>query len=219
MITQSKSGQGASGAVGVDMMKGTFEAEQALYRYNPEHAPKPVAWGTYADDPDTHFYLCEFVEMYDDLPSARDWAAAVSTLHKNSMGKSPTGQFGFHVPTHLANVPVNNTWSSSWQQLWSQQMKSLFDQDERIHEQNDELAALKATYLSVALPRYLGPLESDGRSIEPCLIHSDLWPGNIKPKTESDELCMFDACAYWGHNEGESLVYLCERRLANTLSS
>jgi protein-ribulosamine 3-kinase len=184
------------------MVQGTFEAEQALYNFIPGRVPKPLAYGTYAGDPQTHFYICEFVEMYDDLPSPRDWATTVSALHLNSMGKSPTGQFGFHVPTHLANVPVDNTWNSSWCVFWAQQMKSLFVHDERVHELDEELESLKADFLEKAIPRYLGPLESEGRSIKPCLIHSDLWPGNIKPRTSSDELCMFDACAYWGHNEG-----------------
>ncbi|KZL79516.1 hypothetical protein CI238_05842, partial [Colletotrichum incanum] len=195
--------KGAAGSRGADMMRGTFEAEQALYTFAPEHVPKPIGWGTYSADADTHFYLCEFVEMYDDLPSARGWATAVSDLHMSSMGKSPTQQFGFHVPTHLANVPVDNTWNPSWEAFWKQQMKSLFDQDERIHGPDEQLAALKTTFLDKAIPRYLGPLERNGRSIKPCLIHSDLWPGNIKPKTSSDELCMFDACSYWGHNEAD----------------
>lgn len=184
------------------MVEGTLEAEQALYNFIPGRVPKPLACGTYAGEPQTHFYICEFVEMYDDLPSPHDWATAVSELHLNSMGESPTGQFGFHVPTHLANVPVDNTWNSSWYVFWKQQMKSLFVHDEQLHELDEELESLKADFLDKAIPRYLGPLESEGRSIKPCLIHSNLWPGNIKRRTSSDELCMFDACAYWGHNEG-----------------
>ncbi|KAK4186216.1 Fructosamine kinase-domain-containing protein [Podospora australis] len=195
--------KGSSGDVGADMMKGSYEAELALHTFVPELVPKPIAWGTYASDPDTHFYLCEFVEMYDDLPDPSDWAAAVSTLHLKTMGHSPTGQFGFHVPTHLANVPVDNTWNSSWAAFWAQQMKSLFDREEMVRGPHEELNSLKAAYLEKTIPRYLAPLEAEGRSIQPCLIHSDLWPGNIKPKTESEELCMFDSCAYWGHNEAD----------------
>lgn len=188
------------------MMKGTFEAEQALYTFTPNQVPKPVGWGTYSSSPYTHFYLCEFVDMHDDLPSASDWATAVSILHLNSMGRSPSGQYGFHVTTHLASVPVENTWGSSWADFWSQQMKSLFDQDEQKNGPHEELSTLKRAFLEEVIPRYLGPLEKEGRSIEPCLIHADLWPGNIKPKTSSDGLCMFDSCAYWGHNEGRCLV-------------
>ncbi|KAL2024345.1 hypothetical protein VTK56DRAFT_8827 [Thermocarpiscus australiensis] len=198
--------KGATGAVGANMMKGTFEAEQALYSFIPGLVPRPYAWGTYEADPEIHFYLCEFVEMYDDIPTPRDWAAAVSQLHFNSMGKSPTGQFGFPVSTHLANVPVDNRWNPSWEAFWAQQMKSLFDQEEAIHGPDEALAELRTAYFEKAIPRYLRPLESDGRSIEPCLIHSDLWPGNIKPRVVNDELCMFDACAYWGHNEADLAI-------------
>lgn len=195
--------QGATGPLGAAMMEGAFEAEHALYAHLPKQVPKPVAWGTYASKPDTHFYMCEFVDMYDDLPPPREWARTVSTLHLNSMGKSPTGEFGFHVPTHLANVRVNNEWNSSWAAFWAQQMKSLFDQDERVNGPDAALECLKKAFFEKVIPRYLLPLETDGRSIQPCLIHSDLWPGNIKPKAATDELCMFDACAYWGHNEGQ----------------
>jgi hypothetical protein len=186
------------------MMKGAFEAEQALYNYIPAVVPKPVGWGTNARDPNTHFYLCEFVEMYDQVPSAKDWATIVSVLHLASKGKSSTGQFGFHVTTHLANVPINNLWNPSWEVFWAQQMRSLFDQEESVNGRDEALAELRAAYFDKAIPRYLGPLESEGRSITPCLLHSDLWPGNVKPRTATAELCLFDACAYWGHNEGLS---------------
>ncbi|KAI0131938.1 Fructosamine kinase-domain-containing protein [Xylariales sp. AK1849] len=195
--------KGASGPIGANMMSGAFEAEKALHASIPDQVPKPIAWGTYHDDPETHFYMCEFVEMYDDIPSARDWAATVSALHLNSMGKSPTGQFGFHITTHLANVPVNNSWNPSWQAFWAQQMTSLFDQDVKVNGPNEELTQLKSAFFDKVIPRYLGPLEAEGRTVKPCLIHSDLWPGNIKPMASSDELCMFDASAYWGHNEAD----------------
>lgn len=184
-------------------MKGAFEAEEALYSFIPDKVPRPIAWGTYVSDAQTHFYMSDFIEMADNLPSPRGWAEAVSTLHQNSMDKSPARQFGFHVTTHLANVPINNTWNPSWEAFWAQQMKGLFDQEEKARKDRDvDLRLLKTAFLEKAIPRYLRPLESDGRTIQPCLIHSDLWPGNIKPRSETGELCLFDACAYWGHNEG-----------------
>ncbi|KAK1704980.1 Fructosamine kinase-domain-containing protein [Colletotrichum lupini] len=195
--------KGARGAIGMEMMRGTFEAEQALYTFSPGQVPKPIGWGTYTIDPNTHFYLSQFVEMREDLPSPGDWAASVWELHANSMGKSSTRKFGFHVTTHLANVPVNNSWNSSWESFWRQQMKGLFDQDDRVHGMDDELTALKMIFLHEVISRYLAPLEREGRSVMPCLIHSDLWPGNIKPKKSSNGLCMFDACAFWGHNEAD----------------
>lgn len=184
-------------------MHGAFESEKLLHEHNPDHVPRPIAWGTYKSQPDTHFFISEFVDMLDDVPSSRAWASAVAALHLNSMGKSPEGKFGFHVNTHLANVPVNNAWNVSWAEFWAQQMKSLLDQDEEIHGPDDEYTELQAKFFDVVIPRLLEPLETEGRSIKPCLIHSDLWPGNIKPKLDEDEVCMFDSSGYWGHNEGE----------------
>ena len=186
------------------MMEGTFAAENALYSAIPTHVPKPLAWGSYKSQPDMHFYICDFVDMLDDVPSAGQWAETVATLHLNSMGKSPEGKFGFRVTTHLANVPMNNTWNASWEVFWTQQMRSMLEQEETLHGPSEEFSLLKSALFSKVIPRLLRPLETGNRSIKPCLIHSDLWPGNIKPKVHTDDLCMFDGCAYWGHNEGMS---------------
>jgi fructosamine-3-kinase len=141
--------------------------------------------------------------MDDEVPNPADWAKAVATLHMRSMGKSPNGMFGFQASTHLAKFPVNNTWSQSWEALWAQQMHSMFAQEEEKHGRDEELERLKGLLFNEVIPRYLRPLETDGRSIQPCLVHSDLWPGNIKPKLDETEVCMFDSCGFWGHNEGK----------------
>ena len=184
------------------MMRGSFEAETALHQIIPEYVPKPGAWGTFRADQGVHFYICQFVDMLDDVPSTRQWASAVAALHLRSMGKSPTGKFGFHTTTHLANVPVDNSWSTTWEECWTKQMKSLLDEEERRHGPDEYFTVLKAEFFTDVIPRYLRPLETNGRVLTPCLIHSDLWPGNIKPRVGSDNVCMFDSCAYWGHNEG-----------------
>jgi protein-ribulosamine 3-kinase len=120
------------------------------------------------------------------------------------MGKTPTGQFGFPVSTHLADVPVDNSWNSSSERFWAQQMKSLLDRTNEIHGTDKEFDELSDIFFNKMIPRYLRPLETEGRSIQPCFIHADLWPGNTKPKVGSDDVCMFDSCAYWGHNEGKT---------------
>ncbi|KAI3341620.1 Fructosamine/Ketosamine-3-kinase [Ustulina deusta] len=183
------------------MMKGAFEAENALYEFIPEYVPRPVSFGTYMTRPDLHFYICDFVDMVDEVPSPVAWAEAAAALHKRS--KCPTGKFGFHCPTHVANVLIDNTWDPSWEAVWTHQMRSLLRQDQALHGVDEEYSELQATFFNVLIPTYLRPLESNGRSISPCLIHSNLWPGNIKPRADSDSVCMFDSCACWGHHEAE----------------
>lgn len=194
--------KGAPGNRGLEMMEGTFESEKLVHSFAPDHVPKPLAWGSYKSIPNMHFYICEYIDMTDDLPNVRKFGSALAKLHINSMGKSPTGKYGFHVTTHLAFVPNDNSWTDTWTEWFSNAMKRMYAEEEQSHGPDDELSRLKAAMLDKVIPRLLRPLETGGRSIQPCLVHSDIWPGNVKPDAESDEVMMFDSCAFWGHHEG-----------------
>lgn len=69
----------------------------SLHSVVPEFVPKPTAWGTYTTLPDTHFFLCEFRDMTDDMPDPHKFGALLSAVHQKSV--SPNGKFGFHVTT------------------------------------------------------------------------------------------------------------------------
>ncbi|KAI1853099.1 hypothetical protein JX265_011380 [Neoarthrinium moseri] len=195
--------KGAPGNRGREMMEGTFESERLVHSFLPNHVPKPLAWGTYKTKPNMNFYMCDFVEMTDDLPDVAKFGAALAQLHLNSMGKSPTGKYGFHVPTHLAFVPNDNSWTDTWTEWFSNAMVKMFNEEEKSHGQDDDLDQLKAAMLDKVIPRLLKPLESGGRKIQPCLCHSDVWPGNVQPSVSDDEVFFFDSCAFWGHHESD----------------
>jgi hypothetical protein len=77
------------------------------------------------------------------------------------------------------------------------------EQEESLRGPDEDFTRLKKVFFERVIPRYLRPMESDGRSIEPCLIHNDLWPGNVKPRTDSpDTVAIVDSAAIWGHFEG-----------------
>ena len=112
------------------MMRGTSASEKAVYEFMPEEVPKPLGWGTFKSQPNRHFYICSFINMLDEVPDAAQWAETVSRLHILSEQKGPRNpssrdRFGFDITTHLANVPVDNTWQESWEVFWAQQMLSL----------------------------------------------------------------------------------------------
>lgn len=44
-------------------MEDTYESELLYRSICSEHVPTPIAWGSYADQPDTWFYICEFHDM------------------------------------------------------------------------------------------------------------------------------------------------------------
>ncbi|KAL3482479.1 hypothetical protein BJX99DRAFT_252732 [Aspergillus californicus] len=56
------------GDIGKGMVLGEFHSMTALYSVLSGFAPKPIAWGTYKDDLETHFFLCHFHAMTGGLP-------------------------------------------------------------------------------------------------------------------------------------------------------
>ena len=75
--------------------------------------------------------------------------------------------------------------------------------EELAHGKEEELDVLTKGIFEKVIPRLLRPLETGGRSIKPCLIHSDLWPGNSMSDNYTDKIIIFDSCAFWGHYEAE----------------
>lgn len=180
-----------------------YEGESVLHSILPNNVPKPVAWGTYQSQPDTHFFMAEFANMKNIIPSPRTWAEIVASLHRESVGKSPTGKFGFQIPTYMAAVPIENSWNDSWETLWTGQLRAMIRYEESLHGKTEEFTALQMAIFEKVVPRLLRPLETRGRRIVPCLLHADLWPGNIKQIEGQNEAYMFDSCVCWGHHEGK----------------
>ena len=55
--------------------------------------------------------------------------------------------------------------------------------------------------LEKVVPRLLLPLQSNGRTLKPCLIHGDCWDGNTAMDSNTGEAFVFDVCSFYGHNE------------------
>lgn len=76
--------------------------------------------------------------------------------------------------THLANVLIDNTWQTSCEAWFLQAMQKMFEVEELAHGKDDKLEILKNGLYDKVIPRLLRPLKTGGRSIQPCLIHSDI---------------------------------------------
>lgn len=186
------------------MMLGTFVSERALHQFATQNIPKPIASGNYKSSEDTWFYLAEYHDMVDEVPDPRQFVSVVASIHQESMGKSPTGRFGFDVQTHLANIPSDNGWEDTWESFFTKAMRTMLEIEGRSQDKNDiELEDLKEKLFTNIIPRLLRPLETGGRKVTPCLVHSNLWPGNCMLDADTDEVMIFDSCAYWGHNESD----------------
>jgi len=187
---------------GKAQLAGEFAAMSELYKTIPSLAPKPRGYGQLRlESPPTYFFICDFVNISDRLPDPVGLAIRLAELHSTSI--SPTGKFGFYVPTYDGKLPQITDWDSSWASYFGKLLTGILRLDIEVNGPWKELEDLAERVVNEVIPRLLGALESDGRSIKPSLIHGDLWEGNIGTDLETGNIYIFDACSYYAHNEME----------------
>lgn len=193
------------GDLGHVMVEGEFESLRAIHAACPGLVPYPYGWGKFRDQelssPDTYFLLAEFLEVGTQPPDAENFTARIAELHKSSV--SPTGKFGFHVTTCHAKLPQVTDWEESWAVLYKRQLGHMIKMDVDKNGDWPEFSRICNLVLDKVIPRLLEPLQSDGRSIKPCLVHGDLWDENTATNTDTGEPFIFDAGSFYAHNEYE----------------
>ena len=186
---------------GKAMVSGEFVSMSALFKALPSIVPHPFASGTYASDPDTHFFLCGFVDMDDDLPDVQKLARGLAELHLN--GVNPEGKYGFYVPTLQGTIPQYTKWTETWEEFFSNSIRLVFENEEKSQGYDEEVHELCRLTLEKVVPRLLRPLETGGRSIQPRLVHGDIWDGNVSTDLESNTPVIYDATCIYAHNESK----------------
>ncbi|KAK3934281.1 Fructosamine kinase-domain-containing protein [Diplogelasinospora grovesii] len=169
---------------GREALKGEFISTSAIYAITPDFCPKPIGFGTFQDDPDSHFYK-------------------LARLHSCSQQVSP-GKFGFEIATYNGDLPQDNTWCDSWEECFTNGLRHVLKVREERAGPDPELDSLLPGLFGKVIPRLLRPLESSGRKVKPTLIHGDLWCGNAGIIDEdTEEGIIFDPASFWAHNEYE----------------
>ena len=184
------------------MVSGEYVSMTSLHKTLPSLTPIPFGWGTYAADPDVHFFLCGFVEMEDDLPDIDPLMQSLAELHEK--GVAPNRKYGFPVPTLQGTIPQYTEWCESWETFFSRSIKIVIDNEARSQGPDPEMQDLSNAILEKVVPRLLRPLETGGRSIQPRLVHGDVWDGNVSTNTLTGQPVVFDATCIYGHNESKS---------------
>ncbi|KAK7973044.1 hypothetical protein PG988_007178 [Apiospora saccharicola] len=152
----------ATGDLGMSILRGEYHGAKAIHKFTPEGIPRPVAWGTYSSDPNTHFYLC------DQAPSGQ---FAVTGL---------PGRFGFQVMTHEGSMYQDVTWCMTWEEFFQRRLQSFVDQEVVVQGPSEELDEILPRFMDKVIPRLLRPLTTHGRSLRPALLHGDIWCGNLE---------------------------------------
>ena len=205
----------ATEAAGKKMMEGEFNAMREIHKTMPSFAPEVYAWGKFQlPEPETYFLLCEFVDMDTSLPDPARFAALLAGMHNSSV--SPTGKFGFHVPTCHGRFTQVVDWDSSWASFFTKLLGDAIRLDRLNNEAWPELDRACDRTLARVIPRLLGALEDGDRQVKPSLIHGDLWEGNIGTAFATGDIVIFDAGSYYAHNEMEIGMWRCARHRINS---
>ncbi|KAF2113618.1 Fructosamine/Ketosamine-3-kinase [Lophiotrema nucula] len=183
------------------MMQGEYHSMLEICKVSPSFAPHPICWGSCAEETGRHFLLLKFHDLKSGTPSAADFAREFAKLHKES--SSPNAMFGFHLTTYNGNLPQNNMWTKSWEEFFSNGIWSMLALEEEARGPSEELQELSKALLGKVVPRLLRPLETQGRTVKPSLLHGDLWIGNIASDKATGQPVVFDSSAYYGHHECE----------------
>ncbi|KAK2788697.1 hypothetical protein FQN53_003206 [Emmonsiellopsis sp. PD_33] len=191
----------SQGETGKGMMEGEFHSMTAIYKAVPELVPKPIGFGTYEEQPDVHFFICDFHTMTDGIPDISDFPAMLARLHKN--GVSPNGKFGFFVTTYHGRLAQDTTPCDTWEESFSRGIDQFFRAEEVSQGYDEEMAELRKGIMEKVIPRLLRPLETEGRKVTPRLVHGDLWDGNTSVDAETSLPIIFDACSSYAHHEYE----------------
>lgn len=186
------------------MLGSEYRTQCQLYGLIPEHVPKPISWG----DLELHaphdgtFFLTEFVQFDGrDLPDPDAVGALVARLHRASYGTSK--RFGTSEPRFDGLLCYLDGMESTWQILFAKILFQVYHYNTLSNGKSDELHDAITMVIQYVVPRLLNALETDGRRIEPCLIHGDLWNGNFGTAAKTGKLYIFDSSSYYAHNEME----------------
>lgn len=192
-----------SASFGALMMEGEFNSLDKMHNHIPDFCPKPFGWGECETSPGTFFLIMEFLYLINEHPDPEAISRVISELHKSSAGTSPDGKFGFPVPNCHGKIVQPNDWDSNWSRYFTNLVTAFYNADVEVNGPDDEYDQAFQALKQHIIPRLLEPLQTDGRVLEPCLVHGDLWHENIGLNEETDEPMIFDASMFYGHNEYE----------------
>ena len=161
--------------------------------------PKPIIWGSFRSIADTHYYICKFYELNKEIPEPSEFCAKLAALHSDSI--APNGKFGFHLVTYNGDLPQENTYTTTWEEFFANGLQHVISLNVHRGGAWKEMQDLREAMFEKVIPRLLRPLETEGRSVKPCLVHGDLWSGNVAVDTSTSRPLIYDPASFYAHNE------------------
>jgi fructosamine-3-kinase len=182
-----------------------FEAMKKLYVVMPELIAEPLGFGEYKEEEGVSFFVCRYYELSGDIPDVSDFPALLADMHRRPAGVSETGEFGLDLVTYGGRNPHHFPVAKTWEQCFAGGLALTFNMEEETHGPDPELAELREGIMTKVIPRLLRPLETEGRTIKPVLVHGDIWDGNASVNVNTRQPVIFDPTPLYAHNECEYL--------------
>lgn len=183
--------------IGPSMFEGEALGLGAMYDTNSIRVPRPFKVGSLPLG--GSYIIMEYIKFGSSRGDQSVLGKKLAEMHK--AGKSTKG-FGFDVDNTIGSTPQINTWKSDWVEFYAEhrlgyQLQLAREQygDSTIYEKGQRLI------------KNMGPL-FENVIIEPCLLHGDLWSGNVSSDTDGEPVILDPAC-YYGHNEAEFGMSWC----------
>jgi fructosamine-3-kinase len=204
------------------MVKAEYYAMSRLHSAQPDLVVEPVAWGAYAEAADTYFFVCRFhqfatetqtntddqgaekVIKVNKLPNVKEFPEIVSRFHKHSATTAGSGEFGWPITMYGGRNPQTFPLCSTWEECFSRGLSNIFDMEEKVQGRDEEMRQLREGLMTKVIPRLLRPLETEGKTLIPTLVHGDMWEGNVAVDEATGRPIIFDATPLYAHNECKS---------------
>ncbi|KAH7411047.1 Fructosamine/Ketosamine-3-kinase [Cadophora sp. MPI-SDFR-AT-0126] len=182
-------------------LHGEFESTSSIHDVVGDFTPKPIVWGSFTSIPDSHYYICKFFHLSQDHLEPAEFCSRLADLHTKN--ESPNGKFGYHVVTYNGNSPQENGYAATWEGFFATGVKHMLELNIERGGPWESMEKLKTAMVEKVIPRLLRPMETNGHSIKPCLVHGDLWCGNAAIDTQTGRPLIFDPASFYAHNEYE----------------
>ncbi|XP_078154381.1 protein kinase superfamily protein isoform X2 [Carex rostrata] len=183
--------------IGPSMFEGEALGLRAMYDTKSIRVPLPYKFGSLPTG--GSYIIMEFIEFGRSRGDQSVLGKKLAEMHK--AGKSDKG-FGFHVDNTIGSTPQINTWKDDWIEFFAEHR--LGYQLKLARRQFDDPIILE---LGERLIKNMHRL-FEGAVVEPCLLHGDLWSGNISSDKDGNPVILDPAC-YYGHNEAEFGMSWC----------
>ncbi|EGP82607.1 uncharacterized protein MYCGRDRAFT_88477 [Zymoseptoria tritici IPO323] len=210
-----KTGRGPSAAL---MFAGEHASLNALSTAVPSMCPKSFGHGEFIDTPGKSFLLTEFLDLSaggrsrgksQGPTSLAQKLAKLHTIPAPIPERYEAPQFGFPVQTCCGDTAQDNTFSSSWADIYANsRLRFIVREAERNQGKDAEMSNMVDELCTRVVPRLIGDNHLDGgKGVTPVVVHGDLWSGNASrgklPGMAEPEDVVFDSSACYAHSEYE----------------